>query len=126
MLTTRCPDLAATSSFTAAASICREFLSTFLAGPVLDSLSESARQVASPGQVSCDWRRAGHVTATSPLIGQESPSSRPRQPSTATLSHASAEMTLSVYKVLAVTANNRWLQYRRSNQLFLHRPLQFI
>ena len=67
------------------------------------------------GQVSSDWWRAGHVTTTSPLIGQESPSSRPRQPSTATLSHASAEMTLSVYKVLAVTANNRWLQYRRSN-----------
>jgi len=34
--------------FKSAAKICREFLSTFLAGPVLDSLSESARQVASP------------------------------------------------------------------------------
>ena len=31
--------------FKSAAKICREFLSTFLAGPVLDSLSESARQV---------------------------------------------------------------------------------
>ena len=31
--------------YTNAAKICREFLSTFLAGPVLDSLSESARQV---------------------------------------------------------------------------------
>ena len=73
MLTTRCPDLAATSSFTAAASICREFLSTFLAGPVLDSLSESARQVASPGQVGWDWRRAGHVTAVLTLIGAGGP-----------------------------------------------------
>lgn len=33
--------------YTSAAKICREFLSTFLAGPVLDSLSESARQVGS-------------------------------------------------------------------------------
>ena len=34
-----------TEVFITAAKICREFLSTFLAGPVLDSLSESARQV---------------------------------------------------------------------------------
>ena len=73
MLPTRCPDLAATSSFTAAASICREFLSTFLAGPVLDSLSESARQVASPGQVSCGWWTAGHVTSALTLIGAGGP-----------------------------------------------------
>lgn len=37
-----------TEVFITAAKICREFLSTFLAGPVLDSLSESARQVANP------------------------------------------------------------------------------
>ena len=37
-----------TETFCRAAAICREFLSTFLAGPVLDSLSESARQAASP------------------------------------------------------------------------------
>ena len=38
--------LTTTRTFTTAAKICREFLSTFLAGPVLDSLSESARLVA--------------------------------------------------------------------------------
>ena len=38
--------LTSTRTFTTAAKICREFLSTFLAGPVLDSLSESARLVA--------------------------------------------------------------------------------
>jgi len=38
----------ATGCFKDSAKICREFLSTFLAGPVLDSLSESARQVANP------------------------------------------------------------------------------
>ena len=37
--------LSSTESFTETASICREFLSTFLAGTVLDSLSEAARQV---------------------------------------------------------------------------------
>ena len=40
------PHLTTTRTFTTAAKICREFLSTFLAGPVLDSLSESARLVA--------------------------------------------------------------------------------
>ena len=37
--------LSSTEAFTETASICREFLSTFLAGAVLDSLSEAARQV---------------------------------------------------------------------------------
>ena len=37
--------LCSTEAFTATAKICREFLSTFLAGTVLDSLSEAARQV---------------------------------------------------------------------------------
>ena len=37
--------LSSTEAFTSTASICREFLSTFLAGTVLDSLSEAARQV---------------------------------------------------------------------------------
>eukprot|EP00090_Calanus_glacialis_P008751 TRINITY_DN17102_c0_g1_i3.p1 TRINITY_DN17102_c0_g1~~TRINITY_DN17102_c0_g1_i3.p1 ORF type:complete len:573 (-),score=118.32 TRINITY_DN17102_c0_g1_i3:206-1924(-) len=40
--------LTCTDTFKDATKICREFLSTFLAGPVLDSLSESARQVANP------------------------------------------------------------------------------
>jgi len=40
--------LTSTLVFKDATKICREFLSTFLAGPVLDSLSESARQVANP------------------------------------------------------------------------------
>ena len=38
--------LTTSRTFCGAAKICREFLSTFLAGPVLDSLSESARLVA--------------------------------------------------------------------------------
>ena len=38
--------LTTSRTFCGAAKICREFLSTFLAGPVLDSLSESARLAA--------------------------------------------------------------------------------
>lgn len=46
--------LSSTAAFTETAGIAREFLSTFLAGTVLDSLSEAARQVRHVKSVSRD------------------------------------------------------------------------
>lgn len=51
-----------TKVFLHSAQICREFLSIFLAGPVLDSLSEEARKVADP-------QLAGHTFTFTVLCG---------------------------------------------------------